>query len=271
MSYFDRYQRIVSVKLRSLVEALISDTHPFYVLLIFLFLLSFLSGFMLSGYSLIYPTITILITIGLYYETMRMPDFGEFEIRLKRADEHYKNSNYKESSRCYNLLLKSIQKAKQESIVKGDYHPARWKHYRERILIRKIKESDIKMGPYDERSNPTGYQADLFIAFFGYQWTLILENLFGYGYKLERWVLWCFWILFFYSTIYSSFGILKEEGHFLDYFNLSGRAFTTLGYSKEELNPEKPLLQILPIIEAGSGAFMIAGLVLIFGRKVSSP
>ena len=87
----------------------------------------------------------------------------------------------------------------------------------------------------------------------------------GYGENLWRWSFMCFCILFGFTAIYCSFGLIAPVTSYFDYFYFSLVTFTNFGYG--DIHPCGVIAKILVSVEFVLGIFMLGMLLTYISRR----
>ncbi|HEC82556.1 MAG TPA: hypothetical protein ENI53_01560 [Thermoplasmatales archaeon] len=132
----------------------------------------------------------------------------------------------------------------------GDYETAGEFYYKEMLMRRKRTLYEIKNLKY-------------------WLFSHIYSKLCGYGEKPLRVILAAFFVILFFGTFYWLTGTVTGEGitdSSFDYYYFSVVTFTTLGFG--DIHPVSFTGKLATMLEALTGAFMMALFVLVFGRKM---
>ena len=167
--------------------------------------------------------------------------------KLDKVVIQERNGNYLEAHDVY-LDLKNYFRREGLYDISGEYF------YREKLMERKIL------------ANSKYFQDKL-------KWfiSLLYSALCGYGEKPYRVIISSFVIIFIFGTIYMvSNGIIPNSAydlHWYDNYYFSVVTFTTLGFG--DIHPsDSVFIKICTMLEAFTGAFMIALFVVTFSRRL---
>lgn len=191
-----------------------------------------------------------------FYDSTLLEDVDFFQCRLENSTLKFAEKNLDRI--CINEVEKRYEEAKEVYRnlknyfrQEGLYDESGQFYYREKLMDKKLYSQNKRW----------------------IKW--IINNIFrylaGYG-EHPLWVLiwWGIIIAIFGSVFWITGGVVRDGDPIIWYENyyFSVVTFTTLGFGDLQPQSNMPLVQICAMIEAVTGAFMMALFVLTFGRKM---
>lgn len=158
----------------------------------------------------------------------------------------------------------------------GNYDDASWAHIKERQMAKMTHHPKHARTYYQKEipQNAKRFSVHWWKLYFSHtiKWLLdwLAELTVGYGERPMRTIAWAILILFVFPFIFmTSGGIESTQGSmsWLDYFNYSFGAFSTMGFNQFEATT--PLSQALTSLEALSGISILALLMFALGNRMS--